>query len=64
MRQLSGTTEPLTPALQEATESPAGDSLPTRLAMEALLSAVTSVAQGMDDIRLEMTNVRQQLSDV
>ena len=32
--------------------------------MEALLSAVTGIAQGMDNIRLEMTNVRQQLSDV
>ena len=54
--------EPPTPAPQEATESPAGDSPPTQSAMETLLSAVTGIAQGMDDIRLEMTDVRQQLS--
>ena len=64
MRQLLGTTEPLTPVLQEAAESPADDSPPTRLAIEAVLSAVTGIAQGMDNIRSEMTDVRQQLSDV
>ena len=49
--------------LQEAAGSPASNPLPTQSAMEALLSAVTGIAQGMDDIRSEMTNVRQQLSD-
>ena len=48
-RQPSGTMEPLTHVLQEATESPAGNSPPTWLAMEALLSAMTSIAQGVDD---------------
>ena len=56
--------EPLTHVLQEAAGSPAGDPPPTWSAMEALLSAVTGISQGMDDIRLEMTDVRQQLSDV
>ena len=63
-KQPLGTTEPLTPAPQEAAGSPAGNSLPTWSAMEALLSAMTSIKQGMDDIWSEMTDVRQQLSDV
>ena len=63
-KQLSGTTEPLTHVPQEAAGSPAGDPPPTQSAMEALLSAVTGIAQGMNNIRLEMTNVRQQLTDI
>ena len=63
VRQPSGTTEPLTQARQEAAGSPAGNP-PTRSTIEALLSAVTGIAQGMDDIRSEMTDVRQQLSDI
>ena len=63
MRQPSGTTEPPTQVRQEAAGSHAGDPL-TQSTVEALLSAVTGIAQGMDDIRLEMTDVRQQLSDV
>ena len=55
--------EPPTQAWQEAAGSPAGDP-PTRSTIEALLSAVTGIAQGMDDIRSEMTDVRQQLSDI
>ena len=64
VKQPSGTTEPPTHAPQEAAGSPAGDPPPTRSAMEVLLSAVTGITQGMDDIRLEMTNVRQQLTTV
>ena len=64
VKQLLGTMEPLTQAWQEAAKSPAGDPPPTWSTMEALLSAVTSITQGMDDIRSDMTDVRQQLSDV
>ena len=63
-KQPSGTMEPPTQAWQEAAESPAGDPPPTQSTIEALLSAMTGIAQGMDDIRLEMTDVRQQLSDI
>ena len=58
-KQLSGTMEPPTQVWQEAAESPAGNPPPTRSTIEALLSAVTGIAQGMDDIRSEMTDVRQ-----
>jgi len=59
-----GATEPLRFSPQEATGSPAGDVTPTQATLQALLSAVTDVAQGMDNITSEMTNVRQQLSYV
>ena len=64
VKQPSGTMEPLTQVRQEPAESPAGDPPPTQSTIEALLSAMTGIAQGMDDIRSEMTDVRQQLSDV
>ena len=63
-KQLLGTMGPPTQVQQEAAESPAGNPLPTQSSIEALLSAVTGIAQGMDNIRSEMTDVRQQLSDV
>ena len=63
VKQPSGTMELPTQAWQQAAGSPAGDPL-TWSTIEALLSAVTGIAQGMDDIRSEMTDVRQQLSDI